>query len=908
MVDVAPFPDFYRAANQGRPPLPWQARLARTVVTSGWPAEIGVPTGLGKTACIDIAVWALAHSASSDRERAPTRIWYVVNRRLLVDAGWQHGRHLAALLADPGPLSSPDRDAVGSVAAALTGLQAFGTEAGPLHVARLRGGADLGSRSPDPSQPCLVLATVPMFASRWMFRGYGSSTSMRPVDAAHAGIDSIVLLDEAHLARPLLQLAERARECDTGDPTVVLSGARCRPVVVALTATGEAGESRFDLDDEDRAHPVVAQRLQAAKRGHLVETSAKKLPEVLAGHALSLADGPSQACVVFANSPTTARHTRDQLEAARAKTAADVEVVLVTGRVRDREGDRLRAHLLDARTGVAAGRERVAERPLIVVATQTLEVGADVDFDHLVTETAGVRSLVQRLGRVNRLGNRRQAECVVCHPTDRTTWPVYGAEPAQVWTTWQAAAALGDASELDLSPGNVSALLGSPQDAPQRVGELLPAHLWEWAKTTTPPVGEAPVELFFDGFEAGGDVSLVWRVHRPLDGVRLVPAVVAGEAVEVPVSEARAALAGEDVRRLAADRASLETVAVGALRPGDVVVLAPQEGLYDEHGWNPSASDPVLDVSPLRSGILLLTEAALENLAPGVVAGAGASLRALIEPPVDETDDAGALHELLAALRSSNLHPWLNQAEWQAFLDGLGTVVARPIDDVPFVAPQQSNRRWTSVPVRADAFEELSFTASSHALDDHLGAVGEAAARIAVHLGLAAPLVEAVRLAGEWHDLGKRDPRFQRWLDPDAEAEVLLAKSRLAPNQSERARVAAGWPPGGRHELLSTRLASAWLQAAAVDCDVDLVLHLVASHHGFGRPCVRVVDDPAPTRVDADIDGRHVAVSGDLGVPDWDQPQRFRRGCERYGTWGLALLEAVLRQADHAASHVAGVA
>jgi hypothetical protein len=45
-----------------------------------------------------------------------------------------------------------------------------------------------------------------------------------------------------------------------------------------------------------------------------------------------------------------------------------------------------------------------------------------------------------------------------------------------------------------------------------------------------------------------------------------------------------------------------------------------------------------------------------------------------------------------------------------------------------------------------------------------------------------------------------------------------------------------------------------------------------------------------------------VTVDGDLTITDWGQPARFRRLCERYGTWGLALLESIVRQADHAAS------
>ena len=50
------------------------------------------------------------------------------------------------------------------------------------------------------------------------------------------------------------------------------------------------------------------------------------------------------------------------------------------------------------------------------------------------------------------------------------------------------------------------------------------------------------------------------------------------------------------------------------------------------------------------------------------------------------------------------------------------------------------------------------------------------------------------------------------------------------------------------------------------------------------------------------IDETTVEVVTDLGTPDWEQPARFRRLCECYGYWGLALLEAVVRQADQAVS------
>lgn len=942
MHELPTFDAFYRAVHRGREPFPWQRRLAARVVERGWPSEIGIPTGLGKTGCIDIGVWALAQQAARPpaERSAPTRIWYVVNRRLLVDAAYDHGVQLGGLLRDPGRLTdlwsgATDADiaAIEAVAAALRSLAALGSAEGPLHVVRLRGGADLGVRPPEPSQPALVLATVPMFASRWLFRGFGSSASMRPIDAALAGIDALALLDEAHLARPLVALVDQVAECDTGDPTGLIHSARLRPRLVALTATGDGGDDRFELDAEDLAHPVVHRRVTAAKPVELRTSTRKKLAADLAAAAVAKleAAGEPTSCVVFANAPATARRVHDELVRLAAARRLDLDLHLLTGRMREREADRARAAVLDPQTGAPSARSAEAPRVrhLVVVATQTLEVGADVDFDHLVTETAGVRALVQRFGRLNRLGQRVGASGVVVHPADAKPDGLYGDEVGEVWARLEQAATAG---ELLLPPATIADVLGEPDDVPTEAGELLPHHLWEWAKTSVPPVAETPPWVFFEGVDdARLPVSVAWRAYVPRAGERLLPALRGDEAVDVPRYELLDALAAaevEEVARLSSDASTVELVPAGDLAPGDRVVLPASVGLYDRHGWNPASTDgagAVLDVSLIRDRMVLLVDDAVLHLAGETVEhGRVVQLvRALVDEPTDDVDDSvewehRLVAELIACLRAAPGHPMFDGGEWAELLDTIEDAVqearrrgegpvARPLDGPPFLQARRARRRLPSALVRADAFDELSFgiDAASPVLAEHLRSVGEAAAQVAMKLGVDPSIVAVVQRAGELHDLGKLDPRFQRWLDPDALSDVALAKSGTPTHLREASRRAAGWPRGGRHEVLSARLVEA--AGLADEPDGDLLVHLVLSHHGHGRPSVPVVDDRFPAKVAAEIEGEHVVISGDLSVPEWDQAARFRGLCERFGLWGVALLEAIVRQADHAVSQFSEV-
>ncbi len=920
------FDVFYAAVNGGRDPFPWQERLAARVRDIGcWPSEIGIPTGLGKTACLDVAVWWLAAEADKSPQNrvAPTRIWWVVNRRLLVDSTHEHAQHIAEWLRDPSASEvARHSDVLAAVAARLNHVA--GTADGePLQVSKLRGGV-APARPRHPAQPAVILSTVPMYGSRLLFRGYGSSRSMRPIDAAHAGTDSLVLVDEAHLATHLMRLIPALGECSP-DSTSPLPGLRSAPQIVSLTATGDLATDRFQLDDDDLGHSTVQERLDAPKRLTLRKMPrcdvAKQAKHMAAATSALLEQvGQPTSCVVFANTPAVARATHKAIEALRGQSIGTTcDVLLLTGRNREHDAQRIRDRILDSRCGVPADRPRASrDRSLIVVATQTLEVGADVDFEFLVTEQCGVRALIQRLGRLNRLGRFEDSRAVYLHfppPTSRgsdvTGWPVYGEEPQSVLERLERGEGFED--DIDVSPRRVNDALGEPQDDPGRAPEVLPALLWEWIKTTTPPPGEAPVEPYFSGIsDPDRSVSLLWRCHVPEDGQRLWPRPRDAETLEVPIRELREGLSEDPlVFRLHADGLTLEQVTPSRLRPGDTVVVPTQWGLIDEFGWAPEATDIATDLSLLDNGLPL--DAAALRLLCGADVGAEVS-RALQrdrEEP-DEIEQEAAIADLKEAL-SEHAPAVVDESEWREFL---GRLDLRPVaaDGEVSRLVLKGNGRGARF---YDEFDEASLAsgelpAEAIELDRHGAAVGAAARRIAGALGVDPLLAEMAGLAGELHDLGKADARFQRWLRAGESEEpngVCLAKSRTQHGRWAAARSASGWPSGGRHEELSARLVRAWLDSSDVVAaahDSDLLLHLVVSHHGRGRPLVLPVDDGSPATVNYLIAGTPVSATADLSLIDWDQPDRFSRLNDRIGPWGLALLEAIVRQADHLVS--AGIA
>ncbi|MQY06246.1 type I-G CRISPR-associated helicase/endonuclease Cas3g [Actinomadura macrotermitis] len=916
MSDLTPadFTAFLQEVH-GHAPFPWQQALVDEVLRAGrWPDVLNVPTGLGKTSVIDV----FAFVAAARPDIARRRLFFVVDRRLIVDEAYEHATRLAEALTER----------AGSWSARVAEALIQDGDSVPLQVTRMRGGVTWSWRWLErPDRFAVVVGTVDQVGSRLLFRGYGVSEHLRSIDAALVGTDSLIVIDEAHLAEPFRRTVRTIQALESADSA---------PTVVTMSATIPDEPSLWvhSISEDDERHEHAGKRLHASRYLHLLAPTVTKksamtvLPRTMADWARRLAgpDDSGHVIGVICNTVARARAVFDLLDGA----------VLLTGRIRPIDRDYLLQRYYDR---LRAGRRREPGEPLIVVATQTIEVGANVDFDAIITESAALPALIQRLGRLNRLGSLPVSHALVVHDTSvGQDDPVYGTARAATWTWLTEQAPLLPAKAKELAEG----LLVSPvalrnllwdvdesaqadmQPAAPYIPHLTAEILDVWTRTSPVPRPDPAVPPFLHGIDHGRpDVSIVWRAGLPADITEWETALAAvpptaEETLAVPHVAALRWLTGiadtstSDLEGQADDSETTPAedlvavrylgpadppipIAPDDLRPGDLIVVAAERGGCDRYGWNPASTVMVTDVADLaeRRGRPLLR------------------LRPELKITLREYEEAllPGFIGLLDLLQSPG-----DQPPARAFKDGLPGVGD---EETPFarnlrrlkasctVIPQYSanDGRLAAVILATKGGE---FRSDEGALDssatarrqvglmEHQEDVAKQAAQFAINLGLPEEQRTAVEKAAFMHDEGKRDPRFQamlyqRPLRAQPDDAPILAKSGMDPADRAAFRCArrlAEYPGGLRHEAFSTRVAQ------QLDQPSDLVLHLIATHHGRARPLLPPIDDPAPQPVQiGDL------TSTDHSI-DWAAPERFAALNRTHGRWRLALLEAIVRLAD----------
>lgn len=878
-------------ALTGFSPRAYQEELVRRLLAGEPPDLIHVPTGQGKTLAAFLA-WLyslVADAAAARRQGRPRgvamRLYYTVDRRVVVDGAYE------TVLLVIERLRTSDNEAV--VAFRQVMADVFDINEGDelLQVCRLRGGLDRSTSSDyvrDPHRPAVILTTVDMGLSRLLFRGYQLSPRRRSIEAGLAAADCLWVVDEPHLVRQALTTLRLIAEREIAAEDRF--GASVPPLrVISMTATPQVpGDSpvSWDQDEEERRDPSLAQRrYQREGVRVVVEQTEAKPDDALAAAATELVTSMKggESAVVFCTTVATARSLRSRLSAVCGK--AGVRAHLLTGGMPGALSAQIVSDLAPIRAGVQ--RQPQAE-PILVIATSTLEVGADLDFDHLVTQSAEAGSLIQRLGRVNRVGARSTGSVRIIHSRTQSD-PVHGEAAARVAELLDGAQTLGEVQERLRRVDDPQSLRRQEQ-----VPILLPPSVLRAYTRTTGSPHEAPVSPFIRALDdPAAECHLVVRQGVELmvapEGQALLhdleeePPHLPTEAWDVRLADLgkvagqllrHAPLVLLDPAQVAPAQVLRSSAQLSQVRPGSILIAAP-------HGLEAALGVPGADIDLSERRVLR----------EGTVAQVGVLWRRWAEggerrPPVILTDFDGEPRSVGTAA-ADHLAELVEEVPvpdgWVLEDEVLGEDGAFPWLRLRLVRPAQ----------------ELSLQAV--ALADHQAAVGELAVRWAHSLGLPRDVAEDLRLAGTWHDAGKADSRMQvamtmrededGWLSPGQPAEVPLAKSALPRRVWRRSQRLAGLPGGWRHEAASAQRFDVALAAGEVRVhDPELVRHLILSHHGHFRGPGPLLESPSSSVTEAYQDARDQR---------WAQQMTSWRCLERrYGPYTLALAEAVLRLAD----------
>lgn len=848
------FAEFFVAVH-GYPPFPWQEEVSRRLAV-GKPLDfVRVPTAAGKSALVDIAIHAALHGGRR-------RICFVVDRRIVVDEVHQRTRHIMRALGNEPQLAE---------------LRAT---AGEMQVVRLRGGV----HGDDdwvlyPERLTVLISTIDQVGSRLLFRGYGVSARMAPMHAGFLGNDLLLIVDEAHLAQPFTETVE----------ALICYRADIRLIVMSATPH-KAPQAPIDLTPDDRAHPVLSRRLRASKRAELIVAGSgdRAFAAALLAEAIKLS-ADSRVVGIVVNRVATARLVFSLL------STMGHAAVLLTGRCRPHDRDALLAEWLPQ---ICVNRQRVAQTPCFVVATQTIEVGANLDFDALITESAPLSSLRQRFGRLDRMGERGTSRAAIVHRPPRGTDSVYGDALAATWN-WLLEVAVGGIVDFGVDAiDEQTSRLPPPAEIPRHAPRLLPAHL-----RLLPQTGTLAPEIYIAPFlhgtaRPGNEISVVWRADLGLEDTDRWAETIAcrppldAEMLELPLATLRRWLAGESDGEVTdllthgsgeavADRRPVirwrgteqaDVVLPSALRPGDTVVLPAGYGGCDRYGWNPESANTVSDLADICSATRIkehivrlieptMTWAGTRTGELQRLAGRYLSLLHAAENTFDDTEiDEGAPNEA--------------EHELRACLARIESPVIAALGNNYLLEPYPAG-----LLLRRNRLEDIAGSLTGGraiALDAHLAGVADWCCKLAPEHPQAAQLERAARM----HDQGKRDQRFQLMLHGDPLRAVLgppLAKSGLRGRHAlADAWRASGLPRGFRHELAALANAAAY---------TPLERHLIGTHHGYGRPWFATCADPQASGI----------APAKLGQGWADQFTALNRSM---GPWQLAGLEALLRAAD----------
>lgn len=908
------FGEFFAALNGGHDPFSWQEEVLDHICEHGvWPERINAPTGSGKSSVVDIHLFANALAAVGAAPRVPRRLCVTVGRRALVDSQADRAREILRRRKEALADGSGEPDILRRVTEALQSFQTRNDEKGsePFEVGHIRG--ELSNRDlpvTDISACAIIAATPDMYGSRALFRGYGSTKAARPRETALLTMDTVMVLDEAHMNRQLLHTTQRIaelqkREVNLGVPTLQVVETTATPSTEDTDSTTlgvdiEALDKENDKELRRRVyshkelvlHPIDkwdGKPGNPATVNAAVDAIMERLAHREAGESSKKAY--TVGCIV--NHVRTAIAIKEAL--AKNKVLEKDEVQLLVGRMRPYDLENLQAEHSNLFT--TEGDESVK----VVVATQTLEVGIDVDFADLVTELAPASSLAQRFGRVNRLGRRKNSKVVVIGPTNgdsvKKDAPPYKAVDLSNAYGWLEA--LNDAENPSVNP---AAMVKNPpvQSSPERLLYQRPewSDLLEFSRTDENPYDEPDLDLWLhDSLEAETAMGgVIVRDNLPSNTSAAMEILKTGyfaprdeETFPANLKILKEILDHQDEHGVKPRKFLYRQGEISlwqdadqgeennqTLAPGDVLILDTgsipftNQNIAVTQRELPSKKDE-LEAVPFPEGIKLY----------------------VYEKCVDREEDfreyLGLSPEEVAELLDSQA-----SGGQKRIASELSTEAEDGQEVISWYADVTDDKKSIE---GSDIAQELALTGPV-LLDDHQNDVAERTRQLAENLGLAPEFSEALELAAKYHDEGKRDLRFQQMLGADPDAEALAKSGHRSVAEAYRARSRSALPRGWRHEQLSALMVAA--SPEKMGEHRDLVLRIIGCSHGHGRfsfdhdAGFLLKEGYQPEGTDYEALKEQATRLFNVGY--WDN--LMEQTSRTYGPYATAYLEAVERAAD----------
>lgn len=912
------FDQCFQAAT-GNPPFRWQRRLYERLVRGEIPARCDIATGLGKTSVIPVWALALAHQlATVSRDlQLPRRFVYLVDRRVVVDQATEEAEALLAKFRHW--VTSPESQELRQVAGAFLSASCVKGD-NPFTVSTLRGQhADNRRWLEDPTRPAVIIGTVDMLGSRLLFSGYGGLG--RYSRSLHAGLlaqDALVVVDEAHLCPALVELldglARQLKRWPLIRPFHVMLLSATQPLGADGAGQAVTGTARvFSLDPgDDRKDAEVAQRLDATKRLRFVSPPAEAdqkgevaLAKAMANEAVALAGGNS-AVVVFADTIEQVKRVTAALKTEPHNVPED-RIVTLTGEMRGKERDELVKQPVFALFRKRRRDRGQLEHPIFLVATAAGEVGINFDADHAVCDIVPLERMIQRFGRVNRFGDSKEAHIrVVLSPPSENPSKRFDNTLILRATRCLLRKLPKENGFFAASPASVTKLLHScaasrlltaALSRPPVCPPLDEARIDDWALTSLkhrefprPQVG-----YWLRGITPD-DAPYTWLAWRADLEFATDPDDAATMAAALPLAPAE----------LAQVRTHRAADLLGKLRkrcPDAFVAILSADG-----DWTGARLGDLPEKAEDRLRELVSATVVLPTNVGGLKGGVVDDSDKPVPDAVDSTryrrvvlrptEEGWEATELSEATPEQPLGLYDSIAEAKRNLplalgpglkllhvsgperDSDGDFGESPATGATHVAYFAVRTDLVEIPGNEDL---ASLQQRDVPLQEHLHQAAAVARCLCDRLGLPADLADAVIQACARHDLGKKLPQWQKAIGNVGQTP--LAKS-AKPGFDREATL------GFRHEFLSL-LEAADDPALAQHPRRDLILHLIAAHHGYARPRF-----PAESYAILPLQSRCAAAAHEAAI-------RFARLQRELGWWQLAYLEALVKCADSIASRQA---